>query len=92
MKRTALFFVLAGTAVATLAQSSGGSFELRRHVVAGGGGASTGGVHSLTGTVGQHEAAPAAAGGTFNLSPGFWTPAAGSGPPGGDPIFSNGFE
>ena len=85
----ALLALGAGTA---FAQSSGGSFEIRRHVVAGGGGTSAGGAYTLSGTVGQAEAAPAAAGGPYTLGPGFWSPAAGSGPPQVDPIFSNGFE
>ena len=92
MKRLAFIVLLACAAGSVLAQSSGGAYAIRRHVVAGGGGQSAGGSFSLNGTVGQHDAAPAATGGPYTLAPGYWGPAAAPGQQGADPIFSNGFE
>ena len=45
---------------------------MKRHVVAGGGGASTGGAFALTGTIGQPDAGATLGGGAFSLSGGFW--------------------
>ena len=39
----------------------------------GGGGTSTGGVYSVTGTIGQPDAGPAMAGGNYSLVGGFWS-------------------
>ena len=60
-------------AIATHAQS-GGSFDLTWSTVDGGGGTSTGGAFSLSGTIGQPDAAsnPTLTGGTFELTGGFW--------------------
>ena len=45
-----------------------------RHTIESGGGISTGGVHSVNGTVGQYEANPfQVTGGPFTLDGGFWT-------------------
>ena len=38
----------------------------------GGGGTSTGGVYSVSGTIGQPDAGPVMTGGTFSLQGGFW--------------------
>jgi hypothetical protein len=40
--------------------------------VAGGGGTSTGGVYSVSGTAGQHDAGGPMTGGSFSLTGGFW--------------------
>src|SRR5215469_4695823 len=40
--------------------------------VAGGGGTSTGGVYTLSGTIGQHDAGGPMAGGIYSLTGGFW--------------------
>jgi len=40
--------------------------------VAGGGGITTGGVYSLNGTIGQHDASAAMTGGGYSLTGGFW--------------------
>jgi hypothetical protein len=47
-------------------------FAMKATVVANGGGTMSGGQFSLSGTIGQHEAAPALSGGQFQLQPGFW--------------------
>ena len=41
--------------------------------VAGGGGTSTGGVYSVSGTVGQHDAGGPMSGGNYSLTGGFWS-------------------
>jgi len=40
--------------------------------VSGGGGASTGGVYSVSGTIGQHDAGGPMTGGNYSLTGGFW--------------------
>jgi hypothetical protein len=41
--------------------------------ISGGGGVSTGGVYSVSGTIGQHEAGGPMTNGTFSLTGGFWS-------------------
>jgi hypothetical protein len=83
--------LIAALALAWTAPSmaqSGGTFQLTWSSIDGGGGrATSGGGFTLTASVGQPDATPAAAltGGAFRLVPGFL--AAGS-----DRIFANGFE
>ena len=40
--------------------------------IAGGGGTSTGGIFSVSGTIGQHDASGPMSGGSFSLTGGFW--------------------
>ena len=40
--------------------------------IAGGGGTSTGGVYSVSGTIGQHDAGGPMTGGNYSLTGGFW--------------------
>jgi hypothetical protein len=48
-------------------------FEITSYVIAGGGGASTGGGFTLHGTIGQHDASlKPMTGGAFTLTGGFW--------------------
>ena len=47
-------------------------FSLDWWTVEGGGGTSTGGVYSITGTIGQPDAGPTLNGGSFTLTGGFW--------------------
>lgn len=77
---------LTGTA---LAQSGGGAYTLNPQSIAGGGGRSSGGVFSLEGTIGQHDASNVLGGGAFELTSGFHQRAQGTP---GDALFSNGFE
>src|SRR5882672_4736686 len=61
---------LAITALRTEAQS----FSLDWFTIDGGGGASTGGVYSVSGTIGQADANPQPlTGGNFSLVGGFWS-------------------
>ena len=49
------------------------SYSINWYKVAGGGGASTGGVYSVSGTIGQHDAGQPITGGTYSLTGGFWS-------------------
>jgi hypothetical protein len=49
------------------------SYSIDWSKVAGGGGTSTGGVYSISGTIGQHDAGAPASGGNSSLVGGFWT-------------------
>ncbi|GJM19571.1 MAG: hypothetical protein DHS20C14_17840 [Phycisphaeraceae bacterium] len=53
-------------------RSSGGPYVLDWYTIDGGGGTSSGGVYTLSGTIGQHDAAAPSSGGVFTLAPGFW--------------------
>jgi hypothetical protein len=85
-------FAVLMAAVAILgccSHASGQTFEIVSHVIAGGGGTSTGGAFSLSGTIGQHDAGPAsgpmtgvsAGGVTYALTGGFWAGAVQTPPP-----------
>jgi hypothetical protein len=54
-----------------LAQS-GGTFNIEKSVIAGGGGQSSGGTFDLTATIGQPLAGTTSSGGTFTVNSGFW--------------------
>lgn len=73
--------------------AKGGGFAMARHVIASGGGSSSGGVFVIQGTIGQSDADPLhpASGGVFAITGGFW-PGLAPGAAPGDPIFANGFE
>jgi hypothetical protein len=49
------------------------SYSINWYKVAGGGGASTGGVYAVNGTIGQHDASGPMTGGNFALTGGFWS-------------------
>jgi hypothetical protein len=48
------------------------SYTIDWHNVSGGGGTSTGGVYSISGTIGQHDAGDPMNGGSYSLTGGFW--------------------
>jgi hypothetical protein len=50
----------------------GQSYSIDWYKVAGGGGASTGGVYAVSGTIGQHDAGGPMTGGSYSLTGGFW--------------------
>jgi hypothetical protein len=54
---------------------SGGTFNIEKSVIAGGGGDSSGGTFQMSGTIGQSLAGTTSGGGTFTLASGFWTTA-----------------
>ena len=47
-------------------------YSIDWHKVSGGGGTSAGGVYSVSGTIGQHDAGGPMTGGNFSLTGGFW--------------------
>jgi hypothetical protein len=49
------------------------SYSIDWYKVAGGGGTSTGGVYSISGTIGQPDASGAMAGGNYSVTGGFWS-------------------
>lgn len=55
-----------------LAQS-GGTFQIEKSVIAGGGGRSSGGTFSIENTTGQSIAGTVSTGGAFSIESGFWT-------------------
>jgi hypothetical protein len=48
-------------------------FSIDWYKIAGGGGTSTGATYSVSGTIGQHDASGAMAGGNYSLTGGFWS-------------------
>jgi hypothetical protein len=48
------------------------TYSIDWYKVAGGGGTSTGGVYSVSGTIGQHDAGGPLAGGNYSMTGGFW--------------------
>ena len=77
----------------TAGAPTGTGFALARHLIAGGGGTSSGSTFTIRGTIGQADADPLqpATGGVFAISGGFWPGIAPAAPP-ADAIFANGFE
>src|SRR5437660_11900791 len=57
---------------------AGAQFDLSRHVIAGGGGTSSGGNLGLSGTNGQASAGTTSSGGQFTVTGGFWQPETGA--------------
>ena len=53
-------------------RASGQTYSIDWHKIAGGGGTSTGGVYSISGTIGQHDASTPLTGGPYSLTGGFW--------------------
>ena len=49
------------------------SYSIDWHKIAGGGGSSTGGVYSVSGTIGQPDASVAMSGGNYSLTGGLWS-------------------
>ncbi len=62
-------------------------YEVPWWTIDGGGGTSSGGIYTLSGTIGQPDAGAAMSGGIYSLSGGFW---AGAGGPAGCPADFNG--
>jgi hypothetical protein len=49
------------------------TYSIDWYKIAGGGGTSTGGVYSVSGTIGQPDASSAMTGGNYSLTGGFWS-------------------
>ena len=65
--RVLLALALCSWAISISAQS----YSIDWYKISGGGGTSTGGVYSVSGTIGQHDAG-AMSGGSYSLTGGFW--------------------
>src|SRR5579859_151665 len=63
--------LLAGLLLPAVGQTQ--SYSIDWYKVSGGGGTSTGGVFSVNGTIGQHDAGQVLAGGDFSITGGFWS-------------------
>lgn len=72
--RILVVVVIFAMTVCTLAQS-GGTFNIEKSVIAGGGGQAAGGTFVLDGTVGQALAGTTSGSGSFIVQSGFWTSA-----------------
>jgi hypothetical protein len=55
------------------ASASAQSYSINWYKIAGGGGTSTGGLYSVSGTIGQPDASGAMTGGNYSLTGGFWS-------------------
>jgi hypothetical protein len=53
--------------------ASAQNYSINWYKVSGGGGTSTGGVYSVSGTVGQHDAGGPMSGGSYSVTGGFWS-------------------
>lgn len=71
--------------VATVTVASAQSYAIDWHTVDGGGGTSTGGVYSVSGTVGQPDAGTMS-GASYSLTGGFWSLLSVVQSPGGPPL------
>jgi hypothetical protein len=57
----------------TAVQAHSQPYTINWYKIAGGGGTSTGGVYSVSGTIGQHDAGGPMTGGSYSLNGGFWS-------------------
>ena len=64
------FLILAALLVTT--KVSAQSYAIVWSTIDGGGGTSTGGVYSVSGTIGQPDAGPTMSGGNYSVAGGFW--------------------
>jgi hypothetical protein len=73
--KTNFFAVLVGGVLLALSSLSlsAQSYAISWYKIAGGGGASTGGVYAVNGTIGQADASVAMTGGSYSLTGGFWS-------------------
>ena len=72
MKNT--FLLSAGSLLCCLPLAAQ-QYSIDWHKISGGGGTSTGGVYSVSGTIGQHDATAnnALTGGSYSVTGGFWS-------------------
>ena len=72
MKHFLLLSLAAATLPAFALNATAQSYAIDWHTIDGGGGTSAGGVYSLSGTIGQHDAGGPMTGGAYSLTGGFW--------------------
>ena len=73
MKRNTVLTALVLGVLACAGAAYAQSFSIDWSTVDGGGGTSTGGVYSVSGTIGQPDASGAMTGGGYSLTGGFWS-------------------
>jgi len=73
MKNSLLPILCFLTLCSLLSIASAQNYSVDWYKVSGGGGTSTGGVYSVSGTIGQHDAGGPLAGGSYSLYGGFWS-------------------
>jgi hypothetical protein len=71
MNTIARLFLGLGTAL-LLTGSADAQYSIEWHTIDGGGGTSTGGVYSVSATIGQPDAGAVMSGGNYTLQGGFW--------------------
>ena len=71
--KTLFAFLLAATLCFFTTVSARAQYSIDWFTIDGGGGTSTGGVYSVSGTIGQPDAGPTMSGGSFTLDGGFWS-------------------
>ncbi len=67
-----VLWLLLSTLILQPSTSQAQQYSIDWYKVAGGGGTSTGGVYSVSGTIGQHDAGGPMTGGNYSLTGGFW--------------------
>jgi hypothetical protein len=73
MKKIIFAILLTGLLIELgLSSARGQNYSVDWYTIDGGGGTSTGGVYSVSGTIGQHDAGGPMTGGNFSLTGGFW--------------------
>lgn len=70
-RSTPLLLLVAGLLLGLAMNSRAQTYDISWYKIAGGGGTSTGGVYTISGTIGQHDAGTLA-GGSYSLTGGFW--------------------
>jgi hypothetical protein len=66
-------FSIAALLLGFAVNATGQSYSSDWFNIAGGGGTSTGGVYSVSGSIGQHDAGSAMSGGNYTVTGGFWS-------------------
>ena len=64
--------ILTAVVLCLLASGAWAQYSIDWYTIAGGGGTSTGGVYSVTGTIGQPDAGGPMSGGQYSVTGGFW--------------------
>jgi hypothetical protein len=67
-----IYAIISSAAVLLLAAASAQNYSMDWYKISGGGGTSTGGVYTVSGTIGQHDAGGPLTGGGYSLTGGFW--------------------
>src|SRR5260370_24769432 len=70
-RRFAHFAILAGLLVSSLVLAHAQNYDISWYKIAGGGGSSTGGVYTVSGTIGQPDAGHLL-GGSYTIDRGYW--------------------